>query len=158
MYVKSPRIQPFQIADINPHLPSHSSFPPSIYQHPNIPGDGAVAFQLGCALRTRLLTFDKPVVIDISTISEPGHVLFRAVTGKGTSLDNDYWVSRKRRAVVRWGVSSWYLGNKFGGYEEAFKAKLGLGERASEVSYEWFFWVEWTSCEVSKKREEVIFF
>lgn len=84
-------------------------------------------------------------------------MLFRAVTGKGTSLDNDYWVSRKRRAVVRWGVSSWYLGNKFGGDEEAFKAKLGLGERASEVSYEWFFWVEWTSCEVSKKRGEGIF-
>ncbi|KAH7400827.1 hypothetical protein DE146DRAFT_476420 [Phaeosphaeria sp. MPI-PUGE-AT-0046c] len=96
--------------------------------------DGTVAFQLGCALRTRLLTFEKPVVIDISTISEPGHVLFRAVTGKGTSLDNDYWVSRKRRAVVRWGCSSWFLGNKFGGDEEAFKAKLGLGERASEYA------------------------
>jgi uncharacterized protein (UPF0303 family) len=42
--------------------------------------NGNVAFQLGCALRTRLLTFEKAVVIDISTTSEPGHVLFRAVS------------------------------------------------------------------------------
>jgi hypothetical protein len=42
--------------------------------------NGNVAFQLGCALRTRLLTFEKAVVIDISTTSEPGHGLFRAVS------------------------------------------------------------------------------
>jgi uncharacterized protein (UPF0303 family) len=42
--------------------------------------DATVAFQLGCALRTRLLTFEKPTVIHISTVSEPGHVLFHSVS------------------------------------------------------------------------------
>lgn len=42
--------------------------------------NAAVAFQLGCALRTRLLAFDKPAVVHISTISEPAQVLFHAVS------------------------------------------------------------------------------
>jgi hypothetical protein len=41
--------------------------------------NATVAFQLGCALRTRLLAFDKPCVVHISTTSEPGHVLFHSV-------------------------------------------------------------------------------
>lgn len=52
-----------------------------------------VAFQLGCALRTRLLTFEKPVVIDISTVSEPGHTIFRTVS---TSIID---CSKKRREL-----------------------------------------------------------
>jgi uncharacterized protein (UPF0303 family) len=42
--------------------------------------DSDVAFKLGCNLRTRLLTFERPAVVDISTISTPGHVLFHAVS------------------------------------------------------------------------------
>jgi hypothetical protein len=42
--------------------------------------DASVAFQLGCALRNRVLAFEKPVVIHISTVSEPGHVLFHSVS------------------------------------------------------------------------------
>jgi len=41
--------------------------------------NATVAFQLGLALRTRLLTFDKPTVIHISTVSTPAHVLFHSV-------------------------------------------------------------------------------
>jgi len=41
--------------------------------------DANVVFQLGIALRNRLITFEKPVVVNISTISEPGHVLFHTV-------------------------------------------------------------------------------
>jgi uncharacterized protein (UPF0303 family) len=41
--------------------------------------NATVAFQLGCALRTRLLTFEKPTVVHVSTVSEPGHVLFHTV-------------------------------------------------------------------------------
>jgi uncharacterized protein (UPF0303 family) len=96
--------------------------------------NATVAFQLGCALRTRLLSFEKPTVIHISTISEPGHVLFHAVTHSGTELDNDYWVKRKRNAVIRFGCSTWFLQNKFAGDEEGFAKKMGLGARASEVS------------------------
>lgn len=95
--------------------------------------NATVAFQLGCALRTRLVTFDKPTVIHISTVSTPAHVLFHAVTHSGTALDNDFWVSRKRKAVIRFGVSTWQLHNKFEGNEELFKSKMGLGDKASEV-------------------------
>jgi uncharacterized protein (UPF0303 family) len=42
--------------------------------------DSGVAFKLGCNLRTRLLAFERPTVVDISTISTPGHVLFHAVS------------------------------------------------------------------------------
>lgn len=96
--------------------------------------NAAVAFQLGVALRTRLLSFDKPCVINISTISTPPHVLFHSVTHSGTALDNDFWVARKRNAVIRWQTSTWQLHNKFEGDEEKFKAKLGLGESAKEYA------------------------
>jgi hypothetical protein len=42
--------------------------------------NATTAFQLGIALRTRLLTFDKPTVIHISTVSTPAHVLFHSVS------------------------------------------------------------------------------
>jgi uncharacterized protein (UPF0303 family) len=43
-------------------------------------------------------------------------------------------VSRKRAAVIRFGCSTWQLHNKFGGDEEAFKTKLGLGAKATEYA------------------------
>jgi uncharacterized protein (UPF0303 family) len=96
--------------------------------------NSSVAFQLGCALRTRLLSFPSPTVIHISTPTTPPHVLFHAVTHSGTALDNDYWVARKRNAVIRWGCSTWALQNKFEGDEAKFASKMGLGERAGEYA------------------------
>ncbi|KAF2020653.1 hypothetical protein BU24DRAFT_416331 [Aaosphaeria arxii CBS 175.79] len=96
--------------------------------------NASVAFELGSALRTRLLTFDKPAVIHISTVSTPPHVLFHAATHSGTALDNDYWVRRKRNAVIRWSASTWRLHNTFEGDEEKFAKKLGLGEDAKEYA------------------------
>ncbi|KAI8937299.1 hypothetical protein NX059_006507 [Plenodomus lindquistii] len=96
--------------------------------------NSATAFRLGTALRTRLLTFSSPCVISISTPSTPAHVLFHSVTSSGTTLDNDYWVARKRASVIRWGCSSWQLHNKFEGDEGKFAAKMGLGERAGEYA------------------------
>ncbi|CAO2648145.1 Nn.00g090670.m01.CDS01 [Neocucurbitaria sp. VM-36] len=97
--------------------------------------NAGVAFQLGCSLRTRLLTFDKPAVVHISTVSTPAHVLFHSVTHSGTALDNDFWVSRKRNAVIRFGASTWRLHNVFdGGNEEKFKSRMGLGEKAGEYA------------------------
>ena len=93
-----------------------------------------VAFQLGCALRTRLLPFSKPTVIHISTISTPPHVLFHSVTTGGTALDNDFWVARKRNAVIRFQTSTWLLQNKYEGDEEKFRVKNGLGESAKEYA------------------------
>jgi len=112
--------------------------------------DSGIAFKLGYNLRTRLLTFERPAVVDISTISTPGHVLFHAVstminacncytnldkvTHSGTALDNDFWVSRKRAAVIRFNASTWRLQNQFEGDEEKFKAKMGLGETAKDYA------------------------
>jgi uncharacterized protein (UPF0303 family) len=95
--------------------------------------NAAVAFQLGCALRTRLIPFDKPAVIHISTISTPPHVLFHSVTQSGTALDNDFWVQRKRNAVIRFGCSTWMLQNRFEGDEGKFVGKMGLSGGANEV-------------------------
>ncbi|KAG9192822.1 alcohol dehydrogenase, propanol-preferring [Alternaria panax] len=96
--------------------------------------DSGIAFKLGYNLRTRLLTFERPAVVNISTISTPGHVLFHAVTHSGTALDNDFWVSRKRAAVIRFNASTWRLQNQFEGDEEKFKAKMGLGETAKDYA------------------------
>jgi len=48
--------------------------------------------------------------------------------------DNDSWVARKRKTVLRWGVSTWYMHCKFGGDEVAFREKYGLGEKAGEYA------------------------
>jgi uncharacterized protein (UPF0303 family) len=58
--------------------------------------DSGVAFKLGYNLRTRLLTFERPAVVDISTISTPGHVLFHAV-----STMINFVVERRRYLCVR---------------------------------------------------------
>jgi uncharacterized protein (UPF0303 family) len=57
------------------------------------------------------------------------------VTHSGTTLDNDFWVSRKRKSVIRFGCSTWQLHHKFNGGDEAlFASKNGLGERAGEYA------------------------
>ncbi|KAF2216563.1 hypothetical protein CERZMDRAFT_89915 [Cercospora zeae-maydis SCOH1-5] len=91
------------------------------------------AWALGSLLRTRLLDFGKPAVIDIS-LAQGNHCLFRAVTHSGTVPDNDFWVVRKRNTVLRFGSSTWYMHNKFKGDEEAFAAKFALGSKAGEYA------------------------
>ncbi|KAK3678718.1 hypothetical protein LTR78_001171 [Recurvomyces mirabilis] len=93
----------------------------------------ATAWNLGVALRTKLLAFAKPCVIDIS-LAHGNHCLFHAVTHPGTTPDNDSWVSRKRNTVLRWGNSTWYAHNKFKGDEAAFAAKFSLGTSAGSYA------------------------
>ncbi|KAJ9632125.1 hypothetical protein H2203_000526 [Taxawa tesnikishii (nom. ined.)] len=52
----------------------------------------------------------------------------------GTTPDNVSWVHRKQNTVLRFGVSTWYMHNKFSGDEGAFARKYGLGERAGEYA------------------------
>lgn len=40
--------------------------------------------------------------------------------------DNEVWVARKAQTVFRFGVSSWYMGQKLKGDEKAFAEKFGL--------------------------------
>jgi len=87
------------------------------------------AWTLGCALRERLLSASQPVVISIA-LANSNQLLFHAVTKSGTVPDNDLWVARKRKTVLRWGVSSWHMHVKMQGNEEVFAKKYMLGEEA----------------------------
>ncbi|QSZ34630.1 hypothetical protein DSL72_007484 [Monilinia vaccinii-corymbosi] len=91
------------------------------------------AWVLGSALRERLLPHPTPVVISIS-LSNAHQILFHCCTHSGTMPDNDSWVSRKRKTVLRWGVSTWYMWCKFEGDEGAFARKYGLGNEAGEYA------------------------
>ncbi|KAB2576858.1 protein of unknown function DUF336 [Lasiodiplodia theobromae] len=91
------------------------------------------AWELGNALRFRLLDFPTPAVINI-TLANSDQLLFHTVTRSGTLPDNDTWVARKRATVLRWGFSSWYMHNKLGGDEAKFAAKYMLGERAGNYA------------------------
>ncbi|TVY46010.1 UPF0303 protein [Lachnellula occidentalis] len=91
------------------------------------------AWTLGCALRTRLLPIATPVVISIS-LANANQPLFHSCTHSGVMPDNDSWVARKRKTVLRWGCSTWYMHCKFAGDEVAFREKYGLGGSAGEYA------------------------
>ena len=92
------------------------------------------AWELGHLLHARLLPFApaRPAVISISLAS--GMVLYQSATGPGTAPDNASWVARKTKTVMRFGVSSWFMGRKLYGDEAAFAAKFSLGERAGDYA------------------------
>ncbi|EON62218.1 hypothetical protein W97_01439 [Coniosporium apollinis CBS 100218] len=92
------------------------------------------AWDLGCRLRTHLLAFPTATVISIS-LANSNQLLFHSVTHPGgTAPDNDSWVARKRKTVLRWGRSTWWMHCKMGGDEAAFGAKYGLGESAGSYA------------------------
>lgn len=91
------------------------------------------AWTLGSALRTKLVAFQKPTVVDI-TLAHGNHCLFHCTTHSGTTPDNDEWVKRKRNTVLRWGSSTWFMHNKFAGDEPAFAAKFSLGSNAGQYA------------------------
>ncbi|KAF8190416.1 hypothetical protein K438DRAFT_1592335 [Mycena galopus ATCC 62051] len=96
------------------------------------------AWELGNALRARLLDFPTPAVVNIA-LANNDQLLFHAVTRSGgTYPDNDLWVARKRKTVLRWGKSSWYMHIKFDlqvpNPEDAFKARYMLGETAGQYA------------------------
>lgn len=72
--------------------------------------DADVAWKLGTLLREKSLEYSRPVAINISTPS--GQTLFHTLTKPGASLDNDGWIARKRKVVVRFNRASFYMGCK----------------------------------------------
>ena len=66
------------------------------------------AWEIGSQLVTRAVRENLPITIDIT---RAGHQLFH-VSRPGTSPDNDEWVKRKVRLVMRVGHSSFYIGQK----------------------------------------------
>lgn len=91
------------------------------------------AWELGNALRSRLLDFPTPAVVNI-TLANSDQLLFHTATRSGTQPDNDLWVARKRRTVLRWGSSTWYMHNKLQGDEVKFAAKYMLGDTAGQYA------------------------
>lgn len=86
------------------------------------------AWTIGNALRSRLVEHSTPAVISILLASTPTpRVLFHTTTHPGTSPDNDVWVARKARTAFRFGVSSYYVGRKFGMNDKTFGEKYGIG-------------------------------
>ncbi|VDC07981.1 unnamed protein product [Peniophora sp. CBMAI 1063] len=90
-------------------------------------------WEIGTALRERLLAFQGPAVVNI-TLANSNQLLFHTATRSGTQADNDTWVARKRATVLRFGHSTWYMHNKNNGDESAFAAKYVLGERAGNYA------------------------
>ena len=72
--------------------------------------------------------------------------MFHAVSHPGVMPDNDIWVARKRKTVLRWGMSSWAMRAKMGGteinqassvlydVEGAFANKYALGATTGEYA------------------------
>lgn len=92
------------------------------------------AFDIGCQLRNRLREIsENPAVVNIA-LANSQSVIFHAASRSGVLPDNDTWVARKRNTVLRWGVSSWAMNNKYQGDEAGFAAKFSLGARAAEFA------------------------
>ncbi|KAK3078728.1 hypothetical protein LTS18_006773 [Coniosporium uncinatum] len=91
------------------------------------------AWSLGNDLRTRLLNFPQPVVVNIS-LANSNQVLFHTCTRSGTAPENDRWVSRKRATVLTWGFSTWYMHNKCKGDETHFRERYQLGDTAGNYA------------------------
>jgi uncharacterized protein (UPF0303 family) len=87
------------------------------------------AVELGNLLYARLLPFAREGRSTLISISNGAgsQTLYQVAVGAGVTADNENWVKRKRTAVLRFGVSSWFLGQKHAGNEAAFAAKFGLG-------------------------------
>lgn len=84
--------------------------------------DHDTAWRLGTQLRDAAAAAGLPVVV---SISRGGQRLFHAAL-PGTVPDNDHWVERKSRAVLRFGHSSLYLGTAARADGTTFEDRFGL--------------------------------
>ena len=92
------------------------------------------AWTLGLIIRDSLRAdHSTPTVINIA-LANSQQILFHACSRPGTTSDNDIWVTRKRRTVLRFGCSSYYMHHKFQGDEKAFADKYALGSTAGEYA------------------------
>jgi uncharacterized protein (UPF0303 family) len=98
----------------------HELFSSSLKDLENLEGDNItldafnsdIAWAIGSATRKIAIEKygDQSLVIDITLSS--GQVLFHTCTNGDAELDNDEWVNRKKRTVLRFGKSSFYMGQK----------------------------------------------
>jgi uncharacterized protein (UPF0303 family) len=83
------------------------------------------SWALGGALVAEARRLHAPVVIDIS---RAGQQLFHAAL-PGTAVDNDRWIARKSRVVLRFGHSSLYMGQLCREQNTSLEEKFGLPPR-----------------------------
>lgn len=79
--------------------------------------DSAVAWKLGTLALAKAELFPQAILVDVSLAN--GQVLFHSASKPGASLDNDYWVNRKKKTVFRFAVSSYAVGKKLAAREGA---------------------------------------
>jgi uncharacterized protein (UPF0303 family) len=92
------------------------------------------AYTIGTRIRDRLRALsESPAVVNIA-LSNQNNLLFHAVSRPGVLPDNDSWIERKRRTVLRWGISTWAMYHKMQGDEQAFRQKYMLGETAGQYA------------------------
>jgi uncharacterized protein (UPF0303 family) len=87
--------------------------------------DSQTAWRLGSYLVQRSKKDNLGIVVDISL---SGHCLFH-YSANGTSLDNDTWIARKIRTVLRFGHASYYMGCKLALEGTSGAARYYLDER-----------------------------
>ncbi|KIW98678.1 uncharacterized protein Z519_00339 [Cladophialophora bantiana CBS 173.52] len=92
------------------------------------------ALEIGLSIRNRLRALSTLAAVVSISLANSSNLLFHAVSRPGIQPDNDIWVSRKRKTVSRWGVSTWFMHNKFKGDEEAFSRKYMLGAEAGSYA------------------------
>ena len=69
-----------------------------------------VAWEICSIIRRRSLEYAQPVAIDISLANS--QCFFHALSRPGTNLDNQLWITRKQKTVLRFGRASFYMGCK----------------------------------------------
>lgn len=82
-----------------------------------------VAWEIGTLARELAQELSKPILIDVTLANN--QVLFHSPSKRGTVYDNDAWVERKKKTVLRFGKSSFYMGRKLVGKEKAAGCQLG---------------------------------
>lgn len=84
--------------------------------------DNDDAWALGCLLVELATERDLPVTVDVR---RAGQQLFHAAR-PGTTADNDSWVERKTRVVMRFGASSYLVGLRARARGTTFEQQHGL--------------------------------
>ncbi|KAI9249198.1 hypothetical protein BDA99DRAFT_488491 [Phascolomyces articulosus] len=82
------------------------------------------ALKLGLLLLENAKSYTRPIVIDINLA---GHQLFHFAM-QGTGPDNNEWVARKNKAVLRFRHSSFYIGRYCESQNKTFEEKYFVSE------------------------------
>lgn len=86
--------------------------------------DTTIAWNIGLLARELAQSFSKPIVIDVTLTN--GQVVFHSPSKPGSCLDNDQWIIRKKKTVLRFAKSSFYMGRKLALKEKAAGKSLTL--------------------------------